>query len=357
MNSRIRAGFIVGPTAVGKSSIAVQIAEQLGAEIVNADSRQVYRGMNLGTAKPRADELRRVPHHLIDIRDPDKPLDVAEFAALARAAIAEIAARGRPVLVVGGSGLYLRAIRGGIFPAPPASSAIRARFAGLAGQHGVGHLFERLCEIDHEAAARIKPNDLKRIVRALEVYEQTGVPISEHQRRHHFAERPFQTLTVGLTLPRESLYETIDRRFDAMIEEGLVSEVRMLLNGYAQEWPQALASEHRDDRLKPVPLPLSTIGYCEIAGFLRGEISLAEAIARAKRASRRLAKRQLTWFRADPEIVWLDPARGADEGLKLFQNFFQTGLPLCLSPRMYKRIATGREPRACKSKPQAGRRV
>jgi tRNA dimethylallyltransferase len=323
MNSRIRAGFIVGPTAVGKSSIAIQIAEQLGAEIVNADSRQVYRGMSIGTAKPRADELRRVPHHLIDIRDPDRPLDVAEFAALARAAIAEIATRGRPVLIVGGSGLYLRAIRGGIFPAPPASPEIRARLAGLADQYGVGHLFERLCEIDHEAASRIKPKDLQRIVRALEVYEQTGVPISEHQRHHRFAEHPFQTLTVGLTLPRESLYETIDRRFDTMVEEGLVGEVRMLLaKGYSRTGPLASAVMLDNERRAPAALPLSTIGYREIAGFLRGEIGLPEAIARAKRTSRRLAKRQLTWFRADPEIIWFDAASGADEALKLFQNFF-----------------------------------
>src|SRR5215831_18186158 len=148
MKPAVRAGFIVGATGAGKSSIAIQIAEQLGAEIVNADSRQVYRGMDIGTAKPRADELCRVPHHMIDIRDPDAPFDVAEFAVLARAAIAEIAARGRPVLVVGGSGLYLRAISGGIFSAPPASPEIRARLTSLADQHGVGHLFERLCEID-----------------------------------------------------------------------------------------------------------------------------------------------------------------------------------------------------------------
>ncbi|MBV8358680.1 MAG: tRNA (adenosine(37)-N6)-dimethylallyltransferase MiaA [Deltaproteobacteria bacterium] len=323
MKSAMRAGFIVGPTAVGKSSIAIQIAEQLGAEIVNADSRQVYRGMDIGTAKPRADELRRVPHHLIDIRDPDAPFDVAEFAVLARTAIVEIAARGRPVLVVGGSGLYLRAIRGGIFPAPPASSEIRARITNLADEHGVNHLFERLHEIDPTAAAWIKPNDLKRIVRALEVYEQTGVPISEHQRRHHFAECPFDTLTVGLTLPREILYRTIDQRFDAMVEEGLVGEVRRLLaKDYDCNGPSVLACVREDDRRNPAALPLSTIGYREIAGFLRGEMSLAEAIARAKRASRRLAKRQLTWFRADPEIIWLDAAHDADKALKLFQNFF-----------------------------------
>ncbi len=335
MNSRIRAGFIVGPTAAGKSSIAIQIAEQLGAEIVNADSRQAYRGMNIGTAKPRADELRRVPHYLSDIRDPDTPLDVAEFVVLARAAIAEIAARGRPALVVGGSGLYLRAIRGGIFSAPPASPEIRTRLASIAEQRGVGYLFGRLARIDPEAAARIKANDLKRIVRALEVYEQTGVPISEHQRRHHFAERPFETLTIGLTLRRESLYQIIDRRFDAMIEEGLVGEVRMLLaKGYGRTEPLASAVILENDRRDPAALPLSTIGYREIAGFLRGEISLAEAIDRAKRASRQLAKRQLTWFRADPEIIWLDAAREADEALKLFQKFFSnqiTSMPCTLS--------------------------
>jgi len=323
MNSGVRVGFIVGPTAAGKSSIAIQIAERLGGEIVNADSRQVYRGMDIGTAKPRAHDLRRARHHLIDIRDPGEPLDAAEFAVLAHAVIADIAARGRPALVVGGSGLYLRAIRSGIFAAPPASPEIRARLAGLAAQHGMGELFERLRKIDLEATAWIKPNDLKRIVRALEVYEQTGVPISEHQRRHHFAEHPFETLTVGLTLPRERLYQAIDRRFDAMVEEGLVGEVRSLLaKGYDRAGPSALAYPREDDRQSPLALALSTIGYREIAGFLRGEMGLAEAIARAKRASCRLAKRQLTWFRADPEIVWLDAAGDADQALKRFQDFF-----------------------------------
>jgi tRNA dimethylallyltransferase len=283
--------------------MAIEIAEQLGAEIINADSRQVYRGMDIGTAKPSADELRRVPHHLIDLRSPDRPLDAAQFAAVARTAITEIAGRRRPVLVVGGSGLYLRAIREGIFVAPPASPEIRARLADVAAEHGTDYLFARLARIDPEAAGRIKPNDLRRITRALEIHEQTGIRISEHQRRHQFADRPFESLTVGLTLPREELYRCIDRRFEAMIAEGLVGEVRSLLAaGYE--------------------LPLSTIGYREIAAFVRDEASLAEAIARAKCASRRLAKRQLTWFRADPEILWLDGRRDAEKALKLFQQFF-----------------------------------
>jgi tRNA dimethylallyltransferase len=307
MKSRVRVGFMVGPTAAGKSSIAIGIAERLGAEIVNADSRQVYRGMNIGTAKPRADDLRRVRHHLIDIRDPDNPLDVAEFAGLARAAIQEIAGRGRPVLVVGGSGLYLRVIRDGIFTAPPASPEIRGRLATLATQRGASYLFGLLAKIDPDAAGRIEPNDLKRIVRALEVHEQTGVPISQHQRRHHFAERPFETLTVGLTLPREDLYRTIDQRFEAMIAEGLVTEVRRLLT-------------------KGYELALSTIGYREVAGFVRGEISLSWAISQAKRASRHLAKRQITWFRAHPEVVWLDAVRDAERAFGLFRDFFSNRL-------------------------------
>ncbi len=300
---RIRVGFIVGPTAAGKSSLALEIAERLGAEIVNADSRQIYRGMDIGTAKPSAEERRRLPHHLIDIRDPDQPIDVAEFAKIAQAAIVDIAQRGRPVLVVGGSGLYLRAICGGIFSAPPASQQIRAELNSLARRHGISHLFGQLVQVDPEAGSRIGPNDLKRIVRALEVYQQTGVPISHHQKRHSFAQRPFETLVIGLTKPRPELYATIDQRFDMMIEKGLVDEVRQLL-------------------AKGYQLPLSTIGYREIAGYLRGEIGLSEAVTLAKRASRRLAKRQLTWFRADPEIVWYDTSHGPDAVSRLLQGFF-----------------------------------
>ncbi len=302
----IRVGFIVGPTGAGKSALALEVAVRVGAEIVNADSRQFYRGMDLGTAKPTAAERARVAHHIIDVCAPDAPLDVAGFTALAREAIAEIAARGRRVLVVGGSGLYLRALRGGIFCGPAAAPEFRARLEREAAEWGVERLHARLITIDPEAAARIGHNDRYRIIRALEVFELTGEPISRHQARHAFAAREYDTLTVGLSPERARLYTEIDRRFDAMVEAGLVNEVRALLaQGYAPDRP-----------------PLAAIGYKHIAMHLRGELTLGEAIALAKRDSRRLAKRQLTWFRADAELKWLDAARATEHALDLFREFF-----------------------------------
>jgi tRNA dimethylallyltransferase len=307
--ARIAVGFIVGPTGAGKSALAMEVAERLNCEIVNADSRQFYRGMDLGTAKPSAKDQARVPHHLIDVRNPDQSLDVAEFAQLARTAIEGIAARGRNPLVVGGSGLYLRVIRGGIFRGPAASPEIRDRLAKIAAENGVAQLHQTLREIDPDAANRIGVNDLYRIVRALEVFELTGETISAHQLRHRFADIGYDTLTVGVEVDRKKLYAAIDARFEAMVAAGLVDEVRALVEaGYSPGKP-----------------PLSTIGYKQIAAYLRGEIALDDAIAQARQESRRLAKRQLTWFRREPEIVWLDPERGAHDALALFEKFFRRG--------------------------------
>ncbi len=305
--ARIKVGFIVGPTGAGKSALAMEVARRSNCEIVNADSRQFYRGMDLGTAKPSPEDRARVPHHLIDVRDPDESLDVAEFAQLGRAAIEDIAARGRNPLVVGGSGLYLRVIRGGIFRGPAASAAIRDRLAKIAEEQGVAHLHQKLREVDSEAANRIGVNDLYRIVRALEVFELTGETISAHQDRHRFADLGYDTFTVGVEVERLKLYEAINARFDAMVAAGLVEEVCALVGaGYSPGKP-----------------PLSTIGYKQLAAYLHGEMPLADAIALAKQESRRLAKRQLTWFRRDPDIVWLDPGRGAHDALALFAKFFQ----------------------------------
>jgi tRNA dimethylallyltransferase len=302
----IRVGFIVGPTGVGKSAAAMALAERLDAEIVNADSRQVYRGMNIGTAKPGAEDRHRVPHHLLDLRAIDEPLDVAEFLRLARAAIAEIASRGRNVMVVGGSGFYLRVLRGGIFAGPAAAPEVRRELEALAAEHGVEYLHERLAEVDAPSAERIGHRDLYRIVRALEVFRLTGQPISAHQQSHRFAAREYETLTVGLAMERERLYESINRRFDEMVERGLVREVRALLEAGCD----------------PGDPPLKTVGYRQIAAAVRGEMTLDEAIELAKRDTRRLAKRQLTWFRADPEIVWVDAERGLQEAFSLLGAFF-----------------------------------
>jgi tRNA dimethylallyltransferase len=304
----VRIGLIVGPTGAGKTAFAIEIAARLGAEIVNADSRQLYRRMDVGTAKPTAADRARVPHHLIDVRDPGAPLDVAEFAAMARAAIAEIAARGRPVIVVGGSGLYLRVLRGGIFSGPPASAHYRAELGLIAAERGVAELYRRLAAADPAAAQRIGANDLPRIVRALEVQALSGIPISEHQRRHQLVGGGYENLAIGLTVARESLYARIDRRFDAMVAEGLIDEVRRLMvEDYA-----------------PASVVRQTIGYREIARYLAGEIDLAAAIDAAKRESRRLAKRQMTWFRRERDLIWLDPERGPEEALRIFAEFFRT---------------------------------
>ena len=304
--ARIKVGFIVGPTGSGKTSLAMTMAERLDAEIVNADSRQLYVGMDIGTAKPSAEERRRVPHHLIDVRPPDDALDVAEFVAMARTAIVDIARRGRRALVVGGSGFYLRALRGGIFSGPSASAEIRREFEQVAAERGIPFLHDELMRIDPPSASRIQRNDLYRIVRALEVYRITGIPISVHQEQHRFGEREFDTCTVALEVPRAQLYENINVRFDAMIAEGFVDEVRALLAaGYSPERP-----------------PLSTIGYREIAAFMRGETTLEAAVELAKRKTRQFAKRQLTWFRHEPEVTWVDALRGAEQALMLFERFF-----------------------------------
>jgi tRNA dimethylallyltransferase len=301
-----RVGFIVGPTGVGKSALALEVAQQLDAEIVNADSRQVYREMDIGTAKPTDAERRRVRHHLINIRSPNEPIDAAEFARLGREAIADVLARGRPALVAGGSGLYLRVLRDGLFPGPPASPKIRAELNEFADRRGIPALHTKLAAIDPEAASRISPNDRQRIVRALEVFRVTGIPISAHHANHRFASPAYASLTIGVTLPRELLYAAIDRRFTTMVEVGFIDEVRRLIaRGY-----------------DPAASPLASIGYREIAQYLSGAIDSRTAIADAQRATRQLAKRQLTWFRADPAITWLDARSAFEPALELFQKFF-----------------------------------
>jgi tRNA dimethylallyltransferase len=286
---RPRLVVVVGPTASGKSALALRLAEAAGAEVVSADSQQVYRGLDIGTGKVSPAERALVPHHLIDVAEPSEVMSAARYAALADAAIADIAARGRPIVVAGGTGLYLRALLHGLFEGPPADAALRAELE----TQETAALLERLRGVDPEAAARILPNDRRRLVRALEVHALTGVPISTHQRAHDVRHAPsrYPATWVGLDPPRAELGRRIDARVDAMFAAGLVDEVR------------ALAARH--------PLELrafDAIGYREVRAHLRGELGLEEARAQVKAATRRYARRQLGWFRAEPAITWYNAA-------------------------------------------------
>ncbi len=282
---------IVGPTAAGKTDCALAVAEQLNAEIVSADSMQIYRGMDIGTAKPSAEQRARVPHHMIDIVNPDEPYNVAEYARDAHAAIAEILARGKLPLLVGGSGLYVRAVTCDMdLPVAPPNPKLRAELAELAQREGREAVHARLAAVDPASAQRIHPNDLKRVIRAIEVFHETGRPLSQQYRSKPPPSSRYDVLLFGLTCARSALYERIERRIDNMLARGLVDEVRGLLQrGY-------------DPQLQS----MQAIGYKEIAAYLLGEIPFAEAERLLRRNTRRFAKRQLTWFRADDRISWID---------------------------------------------------
>ncbi|MCU0603889.1 MAG: tRNA (adenosine(37)-N6)-dimethylallyltransferase MiaA [Desulfobacterales bacterium] len=249
--------------------------------------------MDIGTAKPTAAEQAAVRHHLIDIVDPDEPFDAAAYAALGRRAAAEVGRRGRTPVVVGGTGLYIKALLSGLFRSDARDPAVRSRLRAEAESMGPAALHARLERCDPQTAARLHPNDAVRILRALEVFEVTGRPISELQREHRFADTPFRALTIGLALEREALYRRIDRRVDAMAAAGLEGEVRRLLSmGYGPELR-----------------PMQSIGYSHMAAFIAGAVSREECLRTLRRDTRRFAKRQMTWFRAYPDIVWRPPGQ------------------------------------------------
>lgn len=285
---------IVGPTASGKTALAIEVARACGAEIVNADSRQVYRRLDIGSAKPTPAERAMAPHHLLDVVDPDEPFSAAEFQRRALELVDAIVARGRRVVVVGGTGLYVKALRGGLFAGPPRDPELRARLeADEDAEPGVLH--RRLREADPEAAARIHANDRIRLVRGLEVFALTGRPISALQREHAFRQRAVAMRTLAPAWERAELYARIDARCVAMLDAGLVDEVRRLL---AAGYDPGLSS-------------LRSPGYREIIACLRGECTVDRALADMQKATRNLAKRQLTWFRNDPETEWLPPGAEA----------------------------------------------
>jgi tRNA dimethylallyltransferase len=277
---------LLGPTAVGKTAAALALAPRFNAEVISADSRQVYRGMDIGTAKATPAERAAVPHHLIDIRDPDEPFGLADFLALAGSAIDDIHARGHLPLLVGGTAQYAYALlEGWRAPNVPPQPALRARLEA----EGAAALHSRLVTVDPAAAARIGPRNLRRLVRALEVYEVTGRPISAQQTR-----RPpsFRALRLGLTLPRDALYARVDARVDAQLAGGLIDEVRALLAaGYPPDLPA-----------------FNSMGYIEVIGHLRGDLTLAEARAQIAFNTHRYVRHQETWLRRDPAIAWIDAA-------------------------------------------------
>ncbi len=289
---------IVGPTGTGKTELSIALAERIEAEIVNCDSRQVYRGLDIGSAKPPAELRQRVPHHLFDVVDPAEVFDCARYTTIARQAIAEIHGRGRAALLVGGTGLYLKALRYGLFPGPPRDYAVRADLEAREVA-APGALHRDLAAVDPVCAARLHPNDRVRVIRALEVHRLTGVPLSTWQSRHAFRGDELPMRVVGLTLPRAQLYARLDARCRTMVEQGLIEEVRGLLDaGHSPQLPS-----------------LHSIGYREIIEYLRGATDLQQAIELMARATRRFAKRQLTWFRADPTLHWLEADTATPEAI------------------------------------------
>ncbi len=283
---------ILGPTAVGKSEIALELAEKIDAEIINADSQQVYRFMDIGTAKPRANERQRVRHHIIDVVEPNEQFSAALYRRLALQAMSEIRSRGKRMIVCGGTGLYIRALTRGLFVGPSQNRKIRERLGREFEDAGLDPLYHRLVSIDPGAVSLIHPNDRQRIIRALEVFELTGKPISEWQKEHGFGDALFETIKIGLNRERGELYDRINQRCDAMIQAGLVDEVRGLLaKGYSLDLNS-----------------LRSVGYRHAGLYLSGAMSLEEAVSLMKRDTRRLAKRQLTWFRRDTDVQWFHPA-------------------------------------------------
>jgi tRNA dimethylallyltransferase len=289
--NRPRLVIITGPTAVGKSGLGHTLAREVGGEIINADSMQVYRHMDIGTAKPTPEEQKEVPYHLIDIIDPDQPFDVSEFRNRALAVIQELHLRQVPIFVIGGTGLYLRVLQRGIFPCPRPNDEIREKWKKISRVHGPGFLWETLKGQDPSAAVRIHPRDSFRLIRALEVLELTGRPISEWQRWEQEGEPGFEILWIGLNLDRQLLYDRINQRAERMIDRGFREEVLGLLNsGYSPE-------------LKS----MKSLGYRHLVRVLRGNGEFPEALDLLKRDTRRYAKRQLTWLSRESNLNWFSP--------------------------------------------------
>lgn len=289
MQQREKLVVIIGPTAVGKTQLSLDLAQQFNGEIISGDSMQVYRGMDIGTAKAEPAELALVPHHLIDIKNPDEEYSVALFQESATRLITEINQRERLPFIVGGTGLYIESVTHRFqFSQAAQDPELRERLQRLADAEGVEALHARLADVDPITAQRLHPNDVKRVIRALEIYESTGYKMSDFQLRAQHS--PYDLVMIGLTMERAVLYERINRRVELMIEEGLVEEVRGLLDkGYDASM-----------------VSMQGLGYKELIPYLYGEITLEKAINDIQQRTRHFAKRQLSWFRRIPEVQWFD---------------------------------------------------
>jgi tRNA dimethylallyltransferase len=298
---------IVGPTGVGKTALTLRLAQALDGEIVSADSRQIYRGMDIGTAKPTPEERARVPHHLIDILAPDEGFSLAEFQERAYAAIDDIARRGRLPFLVGGTGQYVRAVmEGWVIPRIPPDPELRAQLYAEAERDGTQALYDRLLGLDPDASESIDRRNVRRVVRALEVCIKTGRPFSAQRGKQP---PPYTILQIGLTMEREALYRRIDDRVEGMIDAGLVDEVRGLLSeGYGWGLPA-----------------MSSLGYLQLKGLFEETLALAEAVALIKKETRRFIRHQYNWFRpTDARIHWLDAAQDPyPAALELIQGHLQ----------------------------------
>jgi tRNA dimethylallyltransferase len=301
---------VVGPTGVGKTGVSIALCRSLGGEVISADSRQIYRGLDIGTDKPAVEQRSLVAHHLVDVVDPDEEFTLAQYQEMAYEAIDDVLAAGNVPFLVGGTGLYVRAVLEGFaIPRVKPDVDLRQRLLEEAEADGGTSLFARLKEVDPEAAERIDPRNVRRVVRALEVFETTQQPISELQRR---MPPPYRILKLGLTIDRDRLYRRIDERVDTMIERGLVAEVEGLLReGYSEELPA-----------------MSGLGYRQVATYLRGEVDLPEAIRMIKSETHRFVRQQYKWFRVDDETIhWFDVASEPLESIEALLGSFLKKTP------------------------------
>ena len=284
--------FLMGPTASGKTGVAVELAQTLPVELISVDSALVYRDMNIGTAKPDAETLRIAPHHLIDIIDPTESYSAATFRNDALRLMANITARGKIPLLVGGTMLYFRALQNGLNELPVADAAVRAELDAIIAEHGIAYLHRQLAAVDAETAARLSPNDTQRIQRAMEIYRLTGTPMSELLKKENDYSLPYRTLNIAL-IPsdRKVLHQRITTRFEQMMKQGLAEEVRALRQSYD---------------LHPNLPSMRCVGYRQAWQFIDGEINEAQLFETGLAATRQLAKRQLTWLRSTPDVIEID---------------------------------------------------